>query len=171
MVLLLATIAEAKTYTLNPDASTLWLTDEIGFVPLRLRVTRTRFRAEIGVENNSDEWVVIDVERLRCGIDRADRTFEFALFEIGERSLDLEPGEVKVTQPLRCEHWAGRGDLVIWIPVVLAGAQVNATELAPVAKDLEWRIHPEDLTRDRQREGVPLLVAAKPESRSTPAVP
>ncbi|MEQ1505831.1 MAG: hypothetical protein ABMB14_26590 [Myxococcota bacterium] len=150
-----AMAADAKSYLVDPAVASVRIEatgaegeggGEIVFVPLRLRVTRARFVAEIGMSNATDRWISLRIEDLRCGRGEPTTTFGFPMFGIGERTFDLEPGEKKVTAPLRCGG-LGRftGDLVIRVERLYAAGDAEPASATPAYGPIEWRMAEADL--------------------------
>ena len=168
---LLIGAAQGKEYVLDPAASGLSLDDVVRIVPEWLDVTPPDYVIRVAIHNDGAVPIVIRSEGLRCirGSFEGKATYG-ASFGIGERSIDLMPGEIK-TVKLLCDHGTGAtGDFGLKIARIDVDRSVDAdgepiedVDQGPVETlftNISWNLKEADVEKKRQKSGTRLATGS-----------
>lgn len=169
--------AAAKEYALDPRASAISLDDQVEIVPQWIDVSGADYVISVDLKNNGEIPIVIRSEGIRCvrGSYEGKATYG-ASFGIGERSIDLVPGEVK-TVKLLCDHGGGiTGDFALKIARVdedLGQGTRTVVEIDDHELDVGvelpgdalftnvvWRLAEPDIEKKRQKAGQQLATGS-----------
>ncbi|MEZ4240690.1 MAG: hypothetical protein R3F59_31965 [Myxococcota bacterium] len=164
--------AGAKEYRLNPAASGVTIDDVLRMDPIEIDATRPDFVLIVRFRNDGDVPLVMHTGSMRCLRGEMELPVGHGNFGIGERWLDLMPGESKTAQ-LLCDHGPeATGDYGLVIPAVYTNPSGDGrTEGEPLVTDLVWRMHGDDFKPDRQFSGEELSCTSyrRPAPKVAPA--
>jgi hypothetical protein len=187
LVSLFSGAAEAREYRLNSNVSSISLDDALTLSPNWIDVSGSDYVISVDLRNESREGLMVRSSGIRCVRGTWEGATNYgASFGIGERTIDLQPGETKSVK-LLCDH--GRdveGDFALKIDrveamggpevtVVTVGFDgVDVREHAPgetVFANVIWRLRERDVERRSQLAGKQLATGAYDRAARRPPPP
>lgn len=173
--------AHAKAYELDPKV-TSYTAGPLTLSVTRIEASKTDFVMTFQLKNEANTGLILQLQDAVCWRGEQRANFKHAQFGIGERTIDLQPGETKPFNMV-CEHSAaaggsyGLGLLSVWDNPSNDGR----TPRDRVLTDVLWRIEDSQLDRELQQSGkakvtashivpsAPAAAAASPAGTTEPA--